>query len=71
MINHSIISPFFILWDSDTKGFLSADGLGISEFTKYVYMMCGPGGLKDAMTKQLEGKGVSKEEIYEDEFTFR
>ena len=61
----------FILWDSDAKDFLNADKLGISDFNKYGYLMCGPAGLKQSLTKQLKKKGVSDKEIYEEEFGFR
>ena len=33
--------------------------------------MCGPGGLKQSLTRLLEEKGVSDKEIYEEEFGFR
>ncbi len=61
----------FILWDSETKGFLNADVMGISEYKKYAYLMCGPDGLKKAITKELKTKGVNDNEIYEEEFNFR
>ena len=61
----------FILWDSDSRGFLNVDGFDISDFNKYAYLMCGPGGLKQSLTRQLEEKGVSDKEIYEEEFGFR
>ncbi len=61
----------FIVWSSDDKGYLNADELGINNFDKYAYLICGPEALKKSLTKQLRGKGVNKYDIYDEEFRFR
>ncbi len=61
----------FVLWDSDNKSYLNADGLGINDFNKYAYLICGPEALKQSFMKQLKAKGVNKHDIYDEEFSFR
>ena len=61
----------FILWSSGDKGYLNADGLGISDFQKYAYLICGPEALKESLMKQLKVRGVNKYDIFDEEFSFR
>jgi len=61
----------FVLWCSNDKGYLNADGLGISDFKKYAYLICGPEALKQSFMKQLKIRGVNKNDIYDEEFSFR
>ena len=61
----------FVLWDSDNKSYLNADGLGINDFNEYAYLICGPEALKQSFMKQLKAKGVNKNNIYDEEFSFR
>ena len=61
----------FGIWNSDEKGFLTVDKLAVKEHEKYAYMVCGSNTLKYSMIKQLEDKGVNRNNIYDEEFAFR
>lgn len=61
----------FTIWSSKESGYLTADKLGIKNYTNKGYLICGPATLKENLTKQLALKGVSKKNIYEEEFAFR
>lgn len=60
-----------VIWKSDEKGYLTADALGMKEFNKAAFLLCGPQPLKSSLTKQLLGKGVKRGNIYDEEFAFR
>ena len=62
----------FELWNSDTKGCISVEDLGVEEFRDYTYLFCGPKGLKKAFFKNLiVEEGVDAHTVYDEEFTFR
>jgi len=61
----------FIIWPSDEKGYLNADDLGVTDFSKYAFLICGPEGLKKSIFKQLKAKGANKNDIWDEEFSFR
>ncbi len=61
----------FSVWVSNDKGFITADGLGIANFKKYAFLICGPEALKKSLIKQLKIKGVNQYDIYDEEFSFR
>jgi predicted ferric reductase len=61
----------FTIWDSDTSGYLTADKLGLDNYVNKGYLICGPEALKKNLTHQLKAKGVSVDNIYDEEFAFR
>lgn len=61
----------FMIWSSDDKGYLTVDELGVSDFENNAYLLCGPQTLKESVMKQLKTKGVKKDRIYDEEFSFR
>lgn len=61
----------FTIWPSGTKGHLTADQLGLEDYTDKGFLICGPAALKENMIKQLKAHGVSNAHIYDEEFTFR
>jgi len=61
----------FVIWNSDEKGHLTTDKLDISDFKTKAFLLCGPQTLKNSVFKQLEEKGVKRDRIYDEEFTFR
>lgn len=61
----------FIIWESNTKGYLSLDKMETEDSTKKAYLICGPNGLKKEITKQLKTEGVPQKAIYDEEFSFR
>ena len=60
----------FKIWPSRELGYLSLDKLGLDDYNKG-FLICGPKGLKENMMKQLKAKGVSSQNIYDEEFAFR
>lgn len=61
----------FVIWSSKTSGYLTADKLSIENYKNKAYLICGPKSLKDNIMKQLNHKGVSNNNIYDEEFAFR
>ena len=61
----------FVIWSSKTSGYLSADKLGINNYTDKAYLICGPNSLKENLTQQLKQNNVSTKNIYDEEFAFR
>lgn len=61
----------FTIWDSDTSGYLTADKLDLDNYVNKGYLICGPESLKKNLTQQLKTKGVSVDNIYDEEFAFR
>jgi len=61
----------FIIWSSKTKGYLSADKMGIETYKNKAYLICGPKSLKDNLIQQLKQKNVAEKHIYDEEFAFR
>ena len=61
----------FVIWSSKTKGYLSADKMGIENYKNKAYLICGPKSLKDNLIQQLKQKNVSDKHIYDEEFAFR
>ena len=61
----------FTIWSSKERGFLTADGLGLENYSDKGYLLCGPSALKKNISKQLKANGVNKKNIYEEEFAFR
>lgn len=59
------------IWISDKLGHLTADKLGIRDFSNIAFLLCGPQALKKSLTKQLLKKGVQRNRIYDEEFAFR
>ena len=45
--------------------------MGIETYKNKAYLICGPKSLKDNLMKQLNQKGVSNNNIYDEEFAFR
>ena len=60
-----------IIWNSNEKGHLTAEKLGIDEYKEKGYLLCGPRSLKESITKGLKVRGVNPKNIYEEEFAFR
>lgn len=60
----------FKIWASDESGYLTAEKLELDNYNKG-YLICGPNALKENLIKQLNKKGVSNEQIYDEEFAFR
>ncbi len=66
-----------IPWFSTERGYLNVDDLlpegeaseGFWQNTSF--LLCGPAGLKDALTDALRKKGVSTRDIHEEAFSFR
>ncbi len=61
----------FTIWPSDQYGYLNAEKLNIDNYKNKGYLICGPKALKESLIKQLKAKGVSNENIYDEEFAFR
>lgn len=61
----------FIIWDSEEKGHLKVDKLGVSELKSKAFLICGPEALKQSIIKQLTANGVNRDSIYDEEFAFR
>lgn len=61
----------FVLWNSNDRGHITVDDLSLREPEKKAYLICGPTALKENITKQLKQEGVNKNNIYDEEFTFR
>lgn len=61
----------FTIWASDDKGYITADGLSISDYQNHAYLICGPEALKKSMIKQLKAKGLQNKDIFDEEFSFR
>jgi predicted ferric reductase len=60
------------LWLSDEQGFLTANDLGGGEdMDGREFLICGPDGLREALTAQLKAMGVSTGRIHFEEFSFR
>lgn len=53
----------FEVWSSADRGRISIDKLEISEPTDCTYLVCGPTGLKQALTQQLLARGVRRSAI--------
>ena len=60
-----------IIWASKEHGHLTADKLGLTEFTNKAFLICGPQILKESLRKQLKAKGVKSKQMYDEEFAFR
>ena len=61
----------FTVWASDEMGYLTIEKLNLTNHKEKGYLICGPSPLKEALSKQLKGKGVSEGNIYDEEFAFR
>ena len=61
----------FTTWASEDKGYLTVDNLGVENYDDKAYLLCGPQILKESITSQLLEKGVSIDDIYDEEFAFR
>ena len=61
----------YTIWSSESSGHLTADKLGIDNYKNKGYLICGPASLKNSLMKQIRQKGVSQENIYDEEFAFR
>ncbi len=60
------------IWSSENSGYLTENDLGLENiFSNKAFLICGPEKLKSSMTKSLKNKGVSSEDIYDEEFMFR
>lgn len=60
----------FVIWSSDDNGFLTIDKLG-EKLKDKAYLICGPETLKQNIIKQLTIKGIRRDSIYDEEFSFR
>jgi predicted ferric reductase len=60
----------FTIWPSKEMGHLTADELDLDNYDKG-FLICGPKNLKKKLFRQLKNKGVSTNNIYDEEFTFR
>lgn len=60
----------FTIWSSKELGYLSINKLDLMDYNKG-YLICGPSSLKENIIKQLKEKGVSSQNIYDEEFSFR
>ena len=63
----------FIPWVTDTHGHLTIQEIKklSSPFKRSEFYLCGPKGLKDAISKGLVEAGVPKEKIFDEQFNFR
>lgn len=61
----------YILWNSKVRGHINIDDMSIRNPKDKSYLICGPDGLKNSLIKQLKQEGVDREQIYDEEFTFR
>jgi predicted ferric reductase len=61
----------FVIWNSDEKGHLTIDKLNVTDYKTKAFLLCGPQTLKTNVFNQLEKKGVKRDLIYDEEFTFR
>lgn len=61
----------FTIWSSDKLGYLTADKLNTDSYKSKGYLICGPQTLKDSVIKGLLQKGVDRNNIYDEEFSFR
>ncbi len=61
----------FTIWSSDKSGFLTVDQLDTDNYKNKGYLICGPKALKESMIEGLRQKGVSRDDIYDEEFAFR
>ncbi|WP_298517436.1 ferric reductase-like transmembrane domain-containing protein [uncultured Kordia sp.] len=61
----------FVLWNSDQRGYLSVEDLSLRNPETKSYLICGPSGLKSAITKKLLQENVKRAAIYDEEFAFR
>ena len=60
----------FKIWPSKEIGYLTVEKMELENFNKG-YLICGPSSLKENLMKQLKEKGVSNQNIYDEEFAFR
>lgn len=70
-VSHDNPNFEFVIWNSDEKGHLTIDKLNVSDYKMKAFLICGPQTLKGSLFKQLEKKGVKRDNIYDEEFTFR
>lgn len=61
----------FVIWNSKTAGYLTADKMKLENYNNKAYLICGPKSLKDNLTQQLKQKNVKSKYIYDEEFAFR
>ena len=59
-----------IPWCSTEKGRISLKGIKHIERGTKVYI-CGPGGYKEYLMDQLMGSGISREDIYDEDFDLK
>ncbi len=61
----------FTIWTSSKSGYLTANKIETENFKNKGYLICGPKALKESLIKGLLQKGVSRDDIYDEEFAFR
>ncbi|MEO1261750.1 MAG: ferredoxin reductase family protein [Bacteroidota bacterium] len=59
------------IWSSQKSGYLTTEKLKIENYKNKGYLICGPGALKESLIRGLLQKGVSRANIYDEEFAFR